>query len=136
MAPRTLPIACLVVSRDVIGLDDPVSDNISANVIGLLLGLSARFYLFRTFVFRRPIHLAEIYSFDGSEEAVDKFPDHVAIQDDRLTVSIGGAVFDRRLPLGELLRVADQQLYVAKQNGRNRVAVSPIVNYDSVPAAA
>jgi diguanylate cyclase (GGDEF)-like protein len=54
----------------------------------------------------------------------------------RLTVSIGGAVFDRRLPLGELLRVADQQLYVAKQHGRNRVAVSPIVNYESVPAAA
>jgi diguanylate cyclase (GGDEF)-like protein len=54
----------------------------------------------------------------------------------RLTVSIGGAVFDRRLSLAELLRVADQQLYVAKQNGRNRVAVSPIVHYESVPAAA
>lgn len=54
----------------------------------------------------------------------------------RLSVSVGGAVFDRRLPLSDLLRVADQQLYVAKQNGRNRVAVSPIARYDSVPAAA
>lgn len=54
----------------------------------------------------------------------------------RLTVSIGGAVFDRTLPLADLLRVADQQLYLAKQNGRNRVAVSPIVHYESVPAAA
>lgn len=54
----------------------------------------------------------------------------------RLSVSIGGAVFDRRLPLSDLLRVADQQLYFAKQNGRNRVAVSPIVHYESVPAAA
>lgn len=54
----------------------------------------------------------------------------------RLTVSIGGAVFDRRLPLSDLLRVADQQLYVAKENGRNRVAISPIAHYDSVPAAA
>jgi len=54
----------------------------------------------------------------------------------RLSVSIGGAVFDRRLPLSDLLRIADQQLYVAKQNGRNRVAVSPIVHYESVPAAA
>ena len=54
----------------------------------------------------------------------------------RLTVSIGGAVFDRRLPLSDLLRIADQQLYVAKQNGRNHVAVSPIVHYESVPAAA
>ncbi|MFM6848996.1 MAG: GtrA family protein [Terrabacter sp.] len=50
----SLPIACLVVSRDVLGLDDPLSDNISANVIGLVLGLGARFYLFRRFVFRRP----------------------------------------------------------------------------------
>lgn len=54
----------------------------------------------------------------------------------KLSVSIGGAVFDRRLPLSDLLRVADQQLYFAKQNGRNRVAVSPIVHYESVPAAA
>lgn len=54
----------------------------------------------------------------------------------KLSVSVGGAVFDRRLPLSDLLRVADQQLYFAKQNGRNRVAVSPIVHYESVPAAA
>jgi len=54
----------------------------------------------------------------------------------KLSVSVGGAVFDRRLPLSELLRIADQQLYFAKQNGRNRVAVSPIVHYESVPAAA
>jgi diguanylate cyclase (GGDEF)-like protein len=54
----------------------------------------------------------------------------------RLSVSVGGAVFDRRLPLSDLLRVADQQLYAAKQNGRNRVSVSPIVHYESVPAAA
>jgi hypothetical protein len=45
-------------------------------------------------------------------------------------------VFDRKLPLSDLLRIADQQLYFAKQNGRNRVAVSPIVHYESVPAAA
>ncbi len=54
----------------------------------------------------------------------------------KLAVSVGGAVFDRRLPLSDLLRVADQQLYFAKQNGRNRVAISPIVHYESVPAAA
>lgn len=49
----SLPIGCLMISRDVLGLDDPLSDNISANVIGLLLGLGARFYLFRRFVFQR-----------------------------------------------------------------------------------
>ena len=58
-----IPIGCLAISRDVLGLDDPFSDNVAANVIGLVLGLAARFYLFRRFVFRRPVtpsnHLAE-----------------------------------------------------------------------------
>ncbi|WP_205471233.1 GtrA family protein [Nocardioides sp. SYSU D00038] len=56
-----LPIACLGVSRNLLGLDDPVSDNLAANVIGGPLGLMARFYLFRTFVFHRPIAITEIY---------------------------------------------------------------------------
>jgi putative flippase GtrA len=56
-----IPIGCLAISRDVLGLDDPISDNVSANMIGLVLGLVARFYLFRTFVFRRPISIVEIY---------------------------------------------------------------------------
>ena len=56
----TLPIACLWLSRNVLGLDDPWSDNVSANVIGLFLGLVARFYLFRRFVFRRPVHLPDL----------------------------------------------------------------------------
>lgn len=63
-----LPIACLTISRDVLGLADPVSDNISANVIGLVMGLGARFYLFRTFVFRRPINLNDLYLPDGHEQ--------------------------------------------------------------------
>lgn len=54
----------------------------------------------------------------------------------RLTVSIGGAVFDRAITLSDLLRVADQQLYAAKQDGRNRVAISPIEHYESLPSAA
>lgn len=55
------PVACLFVSRRVLGLDDPLSDNISANVIGLVLGLVARFLLFRRFVFRRPVHLLHLH---------------------------------------------------------------------------
>lgn len=54
LVTMSLPIACLLVSRDVLGLDDPLSDNIAANVIGLALGLGARFYLFRRFVFPPP----------------------------------------------------------------------------------
>ena len=60
LVTMTLPIACLWVSRNVLGLDDPYSDNVSANVIGLFLGLVARFYLFRRFVFRRPVNLPDL----------------------------------------------------------------------------
>jgi putative flippase GtrA len=63
-----LPIGCLWVSRNVLGLDDPYSDNVSANVIGLVLGMVARFYLFRRFVFQRPITLPELYLGDLAEE--------------------------------------------------------------------
>ena len=56
----TLPIGCLWISRDLLGLDDPISDNVSANVIGLAMGLVARFYLFRRFVFRRPVTLPQL----------------------------------------------------------------------------
>jgi putative flippase GtrA len=55
-----IPIACLWLNRNVLGLDDPWSDNIAANVVGLFLGLVARFYLFRTLVFQRPVHLPEL----------------------------------------------------------------------------
>ena len=49
-----IPMACLWVSRGALGLDDPLSDNIAANVIGLALANAARFFLFRVYVFRRP----------------------------------------------------------------------------------
>jgi putative flippase GtrA len=46
-----IPMACLWVSRNVLGLDDPLSDNIAANIIGLALGNAARFVLTRQYVF-------------------------------------------------------------------------------------
>jgi putative flippase GtrA len=55
-----IPIGCLWVSRNLLNLDDPYSDNVAANVIGLFLGMVARFYLFRTLVFQRPVHLADL----------------------------------------------------------------------------
>jgi putative flippase GtrA len=66
-----IPIGCLAVSRDVLGLDDPLSDNVAANVIGLVLGLAARFALFRTFVFKRPISIVEMYDEPGVVEGVE-----------------------------------------------------------------
>ena len=50
----TIPIFCLWISRNPLGLDDPRSDNLSANAIGLLLANAARFVLFRQFVFPHP----------------------------------------------------------------------------------
>jgi putative flippase GtrA len=52
LATMLIPMTCLWVSRG-LGLDDPISDNVSANVIGLALANAARFVLFREFVFLR-----------------------------------------------------------------------------------
>ena len=77
VATMTLPVACLWLSRHVLGLDDPLSDNLAANVVGLGLGIGARFYLFRTLVFRRPIHLVEIYGEPDLVPLVGLDPDEV-----------------------------------------------------------
>ncbi|WP_051247926.1 GtrA family protein [Nocardioides halotolerans] len=71
MLTMLIPIGCLAISRDVLGLDDPISDNVSANVIGLVLGLAARFALFRTYVFKRPISIVEIYDEPGLVDGVE-----------------------------------------------------------------
>lgn len=60
LATMLIPIACLWISRNVLGLDDPYSDNVAANVIGLFLGMVARFYLFRTLVFQKPVNLSDL----------------------------------------------------------------------------
>ena len=54
LATMALPLGCLWFSRNVLQLTDPLADNLSANVIGLSLGMVARFYLFRTVVFNQP----------------------------------------------------------------------------------
>lgn len=46
-----IPMGCLWISRNLMGLDDPLSDNIAANVIGLAFGNAARFVLTRQLVF-------------------------------------------------------------------------------------
>jgi putative flippase GtrA len=46
-----LQLLCLVGSREVLGLRDALSDNVSANVVGMALATAFRFWSFRTFVF-------------------------------------------------------------------------------------
>lgn len=62
LATMVIPIACLWISRNGLGLDDPLSDNIAANVIGLALGNVARFVLTRQLVFGVG---AEVEAFDS-----------------------------------------------------------------------
>ncbi len=47
--------ACLFVSHYVLGLRSPLADNISGNVVGLVLGTLFRFYAYDRFVFRKPV---------------------------------------------------------------------------------
>ena len=49
-----IPLGCLSFSRYVLGLADPVADNIAANVVGLGLGTLARFWALRRFIFLSP----------------------------------------------------------------------------------
>lgn len=60
LATMLIPIGCLWFSRHVLALDDPISDNLSANVVGLLLANAARFVLFHQFVFPRAPGIEEL----------------------------------------------------------------------------
>jgi diguanylate cyclase (GGDEF)-like protein len=54
----------------------------------------------------------------------------------RLSVSVGGAVFQTVPQFKALFRIADQQLYLAKRAGRNRVAIATLSRTAEVPQAA
>ena len=57
IASMVIPLACLSFTRYVLGLTDPVADNVSANVVGLGLGTLARFWAIRRFIFLSPARL-------------------------------------------------------------------------------
>lgn len=46
-----IPLSCLWVSRYALGFTSLLADNVSSNVVGLLLGMVFRFWLYRTWVF-------------------------------------------------------------------------------------
>jgi putative flippase GtrA len=47
-----IAVGCLAVSHYVMHLQSPLDDNISANGVGLILGMLFRFWSYRTFVFK------------------------------------------------------------------------------------
>lgn len=51
LAGMAIALVCLGVSHYALGLDSPLADNISANVVGLALGTTFRFFAYRTWVF-------------------------------------------------------------------------------------
>lgn len=57
LAGGAIALACLGISHYALGLHSTLADNISANVIGLLLGSAFRFVAYRSWVFggRRPL---------------------------------------------------------------------------------
>jgi putative flippase GtrA len=53
LASFVIPMACLWGTRNIVDWDSAVADNISANVVGGLLGGLFRFWAFRRYVFKR-----------------------------------------------------------------------------------
>ena len=51
IAGMAIALVCLAVSHYALGLTSPLADNISANVIGLVLGTAFRFVTYRRYVF-------------------------------------------------------------------------------------
>ncbi|MGQ0844485.1 MAG: GtrA family protein [Sporichthyaceae bacterium] len=54
-----IALACLGISHYVLNFTSPLADNISANVIGMLLGTVFRFWTYRRFVFTEIAPVAE-----------------------------------------------------------------------------
>ncbi len=54
LVSMVIPLGCLSFTRYVLHLNDPVSDNVAANGVGLVLGTFARFVAIRQLIFRHP----------------------------------------------------------------------------------
>ncbi len=59
-AGTLVALACLALSHYVLGYTSPLSDNISANLVGLVLGTACRFLLYRTWVFKNDVRTGDV----------------------------------------------------------------------------
>ena len=53
LASFVIPMGCLWLTRNTLGWDSALADNVSANLVGATLGTVFRFWAFRRFVFKR-----------------------------------------------------------------------------------
>jgi putative flippase GtrA len=58
-AGTLVALGCLALSHYVLGYTSPLADNVSANVVGLVLGTACRFWLYRTWVFKDDVRTAD-----------------------------------------------------------------------------
>jgi putative flippase GtrA len=64
----TIPVGCMWLTRHVFGWTSPLADNLAGNVVGQLVAQVVRFFLFKRFVFQRPIRYTAVY---GTEESIE-----------------------------------------------------------------
>ena len=64
----TIPVGCMWVTRHGFGWTSPLADNLAGNVVGQLIAQVARFFLFKRFVFQRPIRYTAVY---GTEDSIE-----------------------------------------------------------------
>jgi putative flippase GtrA len=69
-----IPLGCLSFTRYVLGLTDPVADNVAANVVGLGLGTLARFWAISRFIFPTAARLARRRAVQDQRAAVPTVP--------------------------------------------------------------
>ncbi len=70
----------------------------------------------------------QAYDFcEAMREAVEKNGMYFSICDVALTISIGVVEIESNEPIGNQLTAADRLLYMAKENGRNRVYPDPVI---------
>lgn len=76
LAGLGIAAACLAVSHYVLGLTSPLANNISANVVGVLLGNVFRYAAYRFFVFRPQPQKTGPEAGPGSSSGARTLPQH------------------------------------------------------------
>jgi putative flippase GtrA len=79
LASFVIPMGCLWVTRNVLGWDSALADNVSANGVGGLLGMLFRFWAFRRFVFRPDAGKGVLHAAGTGSTAPEVRPDEAQL---------------------------------------------------------